>query len=126
MNERETAARTLAILRTYRAISQRRLAELSGVNKTTVSAYERGQLAIRSEKLAELLEGLGLSTRAWETTLRHVRWLNYLGERSESSQPTPTDEDLDLFTEGLGRDLERAATDLLKLLGIRSREEHDR
>ena len=123
MNERETTARTLEILRTYRRMTQRRLAELSGINKATISAYERGHMAIGSDRLAALLAGLGLSTRAWETTLRHVQWLNYLAERSQRPDQIPSDEDLDLFAEGIGRDLERAATDLLKLLGVRSREE---
>jgi len=123
MNERETVARTLEILRTYRRMTQWRLAELSGINKATISAYERGHMAIGSDRLAALLGGLGLSIRAWETTLRHVRWLNYLAEKSASLEQNPTDEDLDLFTERIGRGLERAATDLLKLLGIRSREE---
>jgi len=123
MNEREISARTLAILRTYRDISQRDLAAVCGVNKTTISSYERGQNSISPERLAALLGGLGLSTRAWETTLRHVQWLNYLAERDQRPEQTPTDEDLDLFTESIGRGLERAATDLLKLLGVRSREE---
>jgi len=89
MNERETTARTLEILRTYRRMTQWRLAELSGINKATISAYERGHMAIGSDRLAALLGGLGLSTRAWETTLRHVQWLNYLTERSESPEQTP-------------------------------------
>jgi len=78
MDEREISARTLAILRTYRDISQRDLAAVCGVNKTTISSYERGQNSIGPERLAALLRGLGLSTRAWETTRRHVQWLNYL------------------------------------------------
>jgi len=120
---RARAAFALRTLREYRGLTQKRLALLSGISKTTISDYERGQMAISSEKLVALLGGLGLSTRAWETTLRHVQWLDYLEERSQSPEQRPRDEDLDLYAEGIGRDLERAATDLLKLLGVRSREE---
>jgi len=81
-------ARALSILREYRGVSQKDLAEAAGVNKTTISAYERGQLRIGPHKLDQVLDALELPMRAWEATLRHLDWLDWLTQRREhSSEP---------------------------------------
>jgi len=67
------------LLRTYRALTQKRLAELSGVNKATISSYEHGRQPVGGTNLERLLDAMELPLRAWESTLRHVEWLRWLG-----------------------------------------------
>jgi len=73
------AGTALMILRTYRALTQKRLAELSGVNKATISSYEHGRQPVGGASLERLLDAMELPLRAWESTLRHVEWLRWLG-----------------------------------------------
>lgn len=76
------------ILRTYRGLTQKRLAEVSGINKSTISSYERGRRALGGTNLERLLDALEFPLRAWESTLRHVEWLSWLV--AAPGQPTPT------------------------------------
>lgn len=77
---RAATGTALMILRTYRGLTQKRLAEISEINKSTVSSYERGQRGLGGTNLERLLEAMELPIRAWESTLRHVRWLQWLTE----------------------------------------------
>lgn len=92
------AGTALMILRTYRGLTQKRLAEISQINKSTISSYERGQRSLGGTNLERLLEAMELPLRAWESTLRHVRWLRWLTEdldaplgswEGEPAAPTP-------------------------------------
>lgn len=71
-------ARALAMLRTYRGTTQERLARCSGVSKATISQYERGRAEIGHANLAAVLGALEVPGRAWESTVRHIAWLDHL------------------------------------------------
>jgi len=86
-----TAGTALMLLRTYRALTQKRLAELSGVNKATISSYEHGRQPVGGTNLERLLDAMELPLRAWESTLRHVEWLTWL---ATTPDPSVTGHDL--------------------------------
>lgn len=48
-------------LRERRGISLRQFALMTGLNKSHLSAIERGQLDIRMKSLGKILDGLGVS-----------------------------------------------------------------
>ncbi len=79
-------SKALVLLRAHRGFSQRRLAAATGINKATISGYETGRLEIGQANLVRMLEGLGWNRRAWEATLRHVEWLEWLFAR-DRGQP---------------------------------------
>jgi len=133
---RTIRSRALGILREYRGFTQRRLADASGVNKATISSYERGRQEIGAQNLDQILRALGLSERAWEATLRHVEWLDWLAHRRErtaergapgpevaarqGSERSPDDRDLHRWisrvAEAAGRERERTLESILELL----------
>jgi len=115
-SDRARAAFALRTLREYRGLTQKRLAERSGVHNATISAYERGRRSMGSDNLTALLAGLGIPERAWEATVRHIRWLDFFTQAKRGADGPVTDADFDLFAETVGRDVEQAALDLLRLL----------
>ncbi len=83
--DRLARSKALVLLRAYRGFSQRRLEAATGINKATISGYETGRLEIGQANLVRMLEGLGWNRRAWEATLRHVEWLEWLFARDRGS-----------------------------------------
>lgn len=71
-----TRGRALLLLRTYRGPTQAELAKRSGVNKSSISAYERDRHAPNSENLEKLLGALGLSLSALDAACRLVERLD--------------------------------------------------
>jgi transcriptional regulator with XRE-family HTH domain len=136
LDERTIRSRALSMLRGYRGFTQRRLADASGVNKATISSYERGRQEIGAQNLDQILEALGLSVRAWDATLRHVEWLDWLTRRRDlTGDRGPTgrepaarevddrrleDRDVDWriahIAEAAGRERERTVEGILDLL----------
>ncbi len=104
-------ARALGMLRAYRGISQRSLAEQAGVNKGTVSGYERGRLAIGPANLEALLAALGVSGRGWDATVRHVQWMDHLEASADARDPEAL-----RLAEQVSRDFEIGALAMLRLL----------
>ena len=136
-----TRSKALRLLREHRDFTQKRLADASGINKATISDYERCKREIGPENLRRMLDALGWTTRAWEATLRHVEWLDWLlarergagGEESGSRWPPPgvpsqpawsTDlgdpavlrNEVARIAELAGRERERRVTALLELV----------
>jgi transcriptional regulator with XRE-family HTH domain len=116
----------LMILRTYRGLTQKRLAEIARINKSTLSSYERGQRGLGGTNLERLLEAMELPLRAWESTLRHVRWLEWLtagpADRSTGpeSDPPPSGEVTDRALSGrteTGEDLQHEIQRIAELAG---------
>jgi transcriptional regulator with XRE-family HTH domain/predicted RNase H-like HicB family nuclease len=64
MTLRQRFGSTIGRLRVAAGLSQEKLAELSGLHATTISAVERGRMSITLEKLEGLARGLGIS--AWD------------------------------------------------------------
>ena len=113
MSIRPTRARALAVLRIYRGVSQRDLAQLSGVNKATISGYERGKLEIGPENLEKMLSALDLSDRAWEATVRHVQWIDHLRGVAGGGVDTGTGQ-VFLLAETIAREIERGVSAVLR------------
>lgn len=69
----EGLGRALSLLRTERRLSQSRLAELSGVNKSLISRYERGQVEPTFESVNRLLDALGATRQDFHDYLGRVQ-----------------------------------------------------
>lgn len=61
MTLRERFGSTIGRLRVAGKLTQEKLAELSGLHATTISAVERGKKSVTLEKLEGLAHGLGIS-----------------------------------------------------------------
>jgi transcriptional regulator with XRE-family HTH domain len=94
-------------------MSQRDLARVSGVNKATVSGYERGKLAIGPENLDAMLAALGLSERAWDATIRHVQWLDHLRIHEAGVYGDGSERQVLLLAETIAREIERGVSAVL-------------
>lgn len=68
MTLRERFGSTIGRLRVTAGLSQEKLAELSGLHATTISAVERGKMSVTLERLEALARGLGISP--WELVHR--------------------------------------------------------
>lgn len=110
-HDRSPEARTLEALRRSRGLSQRVLSETAGVHKATISKYERGGQIIGQANLSAMLAALEFSPRAWEATVRHFVWLDYLSGRSADDLPT-----VEAVAESFGREVERHVVALLRVL----------
>ena len=117
MSTRPARARALAVLRIYGNMSQRDLAQLSGVNKVTISGYERGKLAIGADNLDALLQALSLSDRAWEATVRHVQWIDHLRAAQAGGVDTGTGQAF-LLAEMIAREIERGVSAVLREVAV--------
>lgn len=69
----EGLGRALSLLRTERRLSQSQLAELSGVNKSLISRYERGQVEPTFESVNRLLDALGATRQDLHDYLGRVQ-----------------------------------------------------
>jgi len=95
-NTRAARARALAFLREMRGYTQKKLAEASGIHNATISSYERGKREIGDRNLETVLLALGLPLRAWDATVRHIEWLDWLARRRKEAN------EMALQAEGLG------------------------
>jgi transcriptional regulator with XRE-family HTH domain len=75
MSKDTLLATALRVLRESRSISQKELAELSGIERNTISKYENGWIQPSREKLRTLLESLRLSYADLEEAESFVRRL---------------------------------------------------
>lgn len=101
-----TRGRALRLLRTYRGPTQRELARRSGLNKSTISSYERGERAPNVESVERLLGALGLSLSALDAACRFV-------ERLDSGDQSTDPEDL---ANGAGHHAEKLVRFVLRSL----------
>lgn len=126
MEDRLVRGAALVLLRQYRRYTQNRLAELSGISKATISAYERGLQEIGETNRRRMLRALRLPSRAWEATVRHVEWLDWLSARSaggsgEAAGSAGADDlrairqEVERIAEAAGREREREVGTLLQL-----------
>ena len=99
---------SLRILRETRSLSQKELAELSGIERNTISKYENGWIQPSREKLQGLLEALRFSYAELDATEAFVRRLlagggaaPAVGEPAAGSY----DEQVRRTSEDLGRSL---------------------
>ena len=114
--DRSREARALAVLRENYGISQKRLYARSGVNSSTVSAYERGQMKIGSRSLTAMLEAMGYDPRVWQAALRFLAWADHLRDGAGADE-LPTAE---AVAESFGREVERHVVALLRVLRQRA------
>lgn len=126
VEDRLVRGAALVLLRQYRRYTQNRLAELSGISKATISAYERGLQEIGETNRRRMLKALRLPSRAWEATVRHVEWLDWLsarsgGGRGEAPESAGVDDleairlEVERIAEAAGREREREVGTLLQL-----------
>jgi len=113
--ERSPEARALETLRRDRGMTQSDLSEASGAHKSTVSICERGERSIAPDKLAAMLNAMAFPPRAWEATVRHFVWLDYLSGASVGDLPTA-----EAVSESFGREVERHVLALLRVLRPRA------
>ncbi len=116
---RGAGARALSFLRELRGHTQKTLAKASGLHNATISSYERGRRAIGERNLESLLDALGLPLRAWEATVRHIEWLDWLVQRRRDAEGVLPGASLE---EPLGADLHREVTRVAEAAG-REREQ---
>lgn len=116
----QTRADALRVLRALRRLTQRELARATGINKATISSYERGRQAIGPENLSALLDALDVPPRAWSETLCHVDRLHWLTSRQDLLEERPDElqglqRHVDALALTVGHCRERQAADLLDL-----------
>jgi transcriptional regulator with XRE-family HTH domain len=101
-------------------VTQRELARAAGINKATISSYERGRQPIGPENLSALLDALEVPLRAWSETLGHVDRLHWLTSRRHLLEERPDElqglqRHVDALAMTVGHGRERQAADLLDL-----------
>jgi transcriptional regulator with XRE-family HTH domain len=111
MASRDRAA-ALRMLRGLRQITQRELARRTGVHHVTISQYERGQRRLAPHNLDPLLDALEVTPRAWESTIRHVAWIDHL----TTAQTPALDGEAARLAESVARSFEMHTYALLHLL----------
>lgn len=72
MSKETLLATALRILRESRSISQKELAELSGIERNTISKYENGWIQPSREKLRTMLDALRFSYTQLEEAERFI------------------------------------------------------
>lgn len=85
MSKDTLLATALRVLRESRSISQKELAELSDIERNTISKYENGWIQPSREKLSSLLEALRFSYADLELAEDFVRRLT--GDGGLGTQP---------------------------------------
>lgn len=119
----------LRMLRQHRELTQSQLAEISGVSRAAISDFERGEREPGPESLKRLLGALEMPERAWEDTVRHLEWIEWLGARGHRNNglgvagavgPEGSDRDrvIERVAESACRDLERHVVDILSLVTL--------
>jgi len=134
-NGRTASARALSFLREMQGYTQKMLAEASGIHNATISAYERGRRTIGERNLRNMLEALGLPVRAWDATVRHIEWLDWMARRRKEArdEASPSEgfelalamgtadgsdlrREIEHVAEAAGREREQTVTRVLELL----------
>lgn len=106
--DRPTALR---MLRAFRCVTQKELATRCGIHHVTISAFERGRKPLGPRHLERLLDALELTPRAWESTERHVEWVDYLTSAESALDPQSL-----MLAESVARSFEMHTAALLHLL----------
>jgi len=108
MSKDTLLATSLRILRETRSLSQKELAEISGIERNTISKYENGWIQPSREKLQAILEALRFSYAELDATEAFVRRLlsgsppiGLAGEPPSGSR----EEQIRRTSEDLGRNL---------------------
>lgn len=73
---RATRGKALRILRVHRGLTQIELARRTGINKSTISSYERGYRMGRFESVVLMLRAMDFSLAALEAACRMVERLD--------------------------------------------------
>jgi|GEM_PF-6516312 len=110
MSKDTLLATALRVLRESRSISQKELAELSHIERNTISKYENGWIQPSREKLSTLLEALRFSYAELEQAEDFVRRLTGdggLGTQSGGGEAATgsREERIRATSEDLGRNL---------------------
>lgn len=108
-------ATSLRVLREARSLTQKELAEASGIERNTISKYENGWIQPSREKLRRMLTALGVDYAALEEAERFITRLGgeAATEPAAAASPAgPRDRNVRQAAEELGRSLGR----LLELL----------
>lgn len=117
----------LRMLRQHRQLTQGQLAKISGVSRAAISDFERGKREAGPEALERLLGALELPKRAWQDTVRHIQWIEWLAERRgrngergavETSGPHAAGRArvIEHVAESACRDLERHLIEILRIV----------
>jgi transcriptional regulator with XRE-family HTH domain len=106
MSKDTLLATSLRVLRESRSVSQKELAELSGIERNTISKYENGWIQPSREKLQTLLDALRYSYAELDAAEAFVRRLTS-GAGTPSGEPPAgsRDEQIRRTSEDLGRNL---------------------
>jgi transcriptional regulator with XRE-family HTH domain len=105
MSKDTLLATALRVLRESRSISQKELAELSGIERNTISKYENGWIQPSREKLRTLLESLRLSYADLEEAEGFVRRLRGAAAAGVEAAPAGRPPQIRQVAEELGRNL---------------------
>jgi len=73
---RAIKGKALRILRVHRGLAQIELARRTGINKSTISSYERGERSARFESVVLMLGAMDFSLAALEAACRMVERLD--------------------------------------------------
>lgn len=110
-------ATSLRVLREARSLTQKELAEASGIERNTISKYENGWIQPSRGKLGAMLAALGVDYAGLEEAERFITRLG--GEPAADAEPlvaaAPRDRQVRQASEDLGRSLGR----LFELLAAR-------
>jgi transcriptional regulator with XRE-family HTH domain len=99
-------ATSLRVLREARSLTQKELAEASGIERNTISKYENGWIQPSRGKLRKMLTALGVDYAALEEA---ERFITRLGGEAVAERPAaaPRDRQFRQAAEDLGRSLGR-------------------
>jgi transcriptional regulator with XRE-family HTH domain len=101
-------ATSLRVLREARSLTQKELAEASGIERNTISKYENGWIQPSRGKLGKMLTALGVDYAALEEA---ERFITRLGGETVAERPAaaaaPRDRQFRQAAEDLGRSLGR-------------------
>jgi transcriptional regulator with XRE-family HTH domain len=100
-------ATSLRVLREARSLTQKELAEASGIERNTISKYENGWIQPSRGKLRKMLTALGVDYAALEEA---ERFITRLGGETVAERPAaavPRDRQFRQAAEDLGRSLGR-------------------
>ena len=106
MSKDTLLATSLRVLRESRSLSQKELAELSGIERNTISKYENGWIQPSREKLQTLLDALRYGYAELDAAEAFVRRLTSgAGVPSGDAPPGSREEQIRRTSEDLGRNL---------------------
>jgi len=108
MSKDTLLATALRLLRETRSVSQKQLAELSGIERNTISKYENGWIQPSREKLRTLLEALRFSyadLEVAESFVRRLRGAAAGGAEVPAAAAPPRPQQMRQVAEELGRNL---------------------